>query len=409
VWNNRSFSSASTPNHRWKTTEYFSRKNVPQSVIRISDELRKCKQTVPFIINRTIPEVKVKEVYADDFVRLCGWVLTDGYFSGSNKTGVGVCQSKPKTKKVIQQLMDRLGVTTGADSTMRYWYVGGDLGRDVRDLFPRRLLSYRFISSLSRRQADILIDTMVLGDGSSIGGKTTLCCGNCRNASMATAREKANAFQALCAWAGHATSSKSMKQKKPAVLKSGQVITANNTYYLVTILRRVNAQILRKHEKIKKGNGVWCPTFDDDAAWIARREGHTYITKNSPVQSTAHTYMLIAMALLDLRPRTYHLLMKCIMEVHDALYFKVRLRHLVEAHAQLTRLFETDVVDYAQRAFNLRLRVPLLVDAEAGFCMSSLIGYEGEDLETFLKAWRIKQAEMDEKSWEDLMPTLDAD
>ncbi len=125
---------------------------------------------------------------------------------------------------------------------------------------------------------------------------------------------------------------------------------------------------------------------------------------NSPVQGTAHTYMLIALALLDLKPKTYNHLHKCIMEVHDALYFKVKLRHLLEAHTQLIALFETDVVEYARRAFNLKLRVPLLVDAEAGFCMSSLIGYEGEPLETFLETWRKKQAEIDKKTWEDLMP-----
>ncbi len=129
---------------------------------------------------------------------------------------------------------------------------------------------------------------------------------------------------------------------------------------------------------------------------------------NSPVQGTAHTYMLIALALLDLKPVTYNRLLKCIMEVHDALYFKVKLRHLVEAHAQLISLFETDTVEYARRAFGLKLRVPLLVDAEAGFCMGSLVGYEGAPLPEFLAAWRAKHAETDKKSWEDFMPDIEA-
>jgi len=125
---------------------------------------------------------------------------------------------------------------------------------------------------------------------------------------------------------------------------------------------------------------------------------------NSPVQGTAHTYMLIALALLDMKPMTYNRLTKCIMEVHDALYFKVKMRHLIEAHAQLIKLFETDVVEYACYAFGLKLKVPLLVDAEAGFCMGSLVPYEGEDLDAFLKTWRVKQTDMDKKKWEDLMP-----
>jgi DNA polymerase-1 len=130
---------------------------------------------------------------------------------------------------------------------------------------------------------------------------------------------------------------------------------------------------------------------------------------NSPVQGSAHTYMLIALALLDLKPVTYSRLLKCIMEVHDALYFKVRLRHLVEAHAQLIKLFETDTVEYACRAFGLKLRVPLLVDSKAGFCMGSMVTYEGEPVEVFLEAWRKKQSEMDKKKWEDLMPAGESD
>ncbi len=125
---------------------------------------------------------------------------------------------------------------------------------------------------------------------------------------------------------------------------------------------------------------------------------------NSPVQGTAHQFVLIAMALLELKPKTYSHLQRSIMEVHDALYFKVKLRHLIEAHKQLMHLFEVGAFEYAQHEFNLKLRVPLLAEAQAGFCMSSLIDYEGEPLDTFLAAWREKQAIIDKKSWEDLMP-----
>ncbi len=125
---------------------------------------------------------------------------------------------------------------------------------------------------------------------------------------------------------------------------------------------------------------------------------------NSPVQGTAHQFVLIAMALLELKPKTYCHLQRSIMEVHDALYFKVKLRHLREAHAQLMHLFEVGAFEYAQREFKLKLRVPLLAEAQAGFCMSSLIDYEGEPLEDFLEEWRKKQVTIDAKTWEDLMP-----
>lgn len=125
---------------------------------------------------------------------------------------------------------------------------------------------------------------------------------------------------------------------------------------------------------------------------------------NTPIQGTAHGFILIALALLDLKPRTYDLLQKCIMEVHDALYFRVRLRDLARAYVQLMNLLQVDASRYAQKEFKLDLKVPLVAEASAGFCMGSMVTYEGEPTEVFLKAWREKQREIESKSWEDLMP-----
>jgi DNA polymerase I len=125
---------------------------------------------------------------------------------------------------------------------------------------------------------------------------------------------------------------------------------------------------------------------------------------NSPVQGSAHTFLLIALALLDLKPRTYSLLQRCIMEVHDALYFKVKLRELPAAYRQLKHLMEIGCYEYAQREFKLNLQVPLEAEASAGFSFASMIDYEGGPIEDFLRDWRKKQREVDALSWEDLMP-----
>lgn len=125
---------------------------------------------------------------------------------------------------------------------------------------------------------------------------------------------------------------------------------------------------------------------------------------NSPVQGTAHQFLLIALALLDLKPRTYNQLQKCIMEVHDALFFRVQLRNLVEAYKQLMGLFEVDAYNYAQKKFGIKLQVPLLAEAAAGMCMGSMVDYTGEPLKEFVETWRKKQLEVESKSWEDFMP-----
>jgi DNA polymerase-1 len=128
---------------------------------------------------------------------------------------------------------------------------------------------------------------------------------------------------------------------------------------------------------------------------------------NTPVQGTAHQFMLIALALLDLKRKTYNLLQRCIMEVHDALYFRVKLRDLVEAHRQLIQLFEHGTYEYAQEKFKLKLRVPLLVEASAGFTKGSMVeDYKGGPIKEFLVEWRKKQKAVDSKSWEDLLPNV---
>jgi len=125
---------------------------------------------------------------------------------------------------------------------------------------------------------------------------------------------------------------------------------------------------------------------------------------NTPVQSSAHTLILIAMALLHLKPRTYHLLQRSVMEVHDALYFLVKLRHLAEAYHQGKQLLETEVVKYTDRYFRRKLQVPLIAEAEAGFCLGSCVEYNAEPIEEFLKSWREKYHKVQKEAWKTLLP-----
>ena len=129
---------------------------------------------------------------------------------------------------------------------------------------------------------------------------------------------------------------------------------------------------------------------------------------NRPVQGTAHQFLLIALALLDLKPKTYWALQKIIMEVHDALYFRIKLRHLAEGYTQLMHLFETGAYSYAQEKFGLKLRVPLLAEATAGMTMGSMVSYEGQKLEEFLPLWLKEQQKVEKLPLEAFMPVSSA-
>jgi hypothetical protein len=398
VWKSRSFSAVSTPEHRWKVFN----PDKQEDQIWTSKALPKFSHW-GYRVYRTIPEIPVKEVYTDDFVSLCGWVLTDGYFPKSNRSAAGICQKKPEMVKEIQQLMNRLGITTGNGTKQKTWHIGKPLGKAIRKLFPRRALTHEFISKLSRRQARLLISTMLNGDGSE---DRSLCCGDSRRKDLATGLEKAEAFQMLCAWAGYASALHQHEPVLPVVIQStGQLVAPSKPYYTVAILKRDKAQIWKEYETVRQGNGVWCPTFANDAAWVARREGSTFITKNSPIQGSAHTLVLIAMALLHQKPLTYSLLRpRPLMEVHDALFFLVKLRDLPQAFAQGRQLLETEVVEYTKKYFGKTLQVPLIAEAEAGFCMGSCVEFTGQPLPEFLDAWRAKHKKVEAESWKTLLP-----
>jgi len=108
---------------------------------------------------------------------------------------------------------------------------------------------------------------------------------------------------------------------------------------------------------------------------------------NSPIQGTAHQLVLIAMALLHKKPKTYHLLQMPIMEVHDALVFVVPTKDLPEAYQQAKQLLQHDVADYCWRHFRRRLRVPLVAEATAGYCLGTMLEYHGEPVSEFIPKW----------------------
>ena len=120
---------------------------------------------------------------------------------------------------------------------------------------------------------------------------------------------------------------------------------------------------------------------------------------NRPVQGSAHQFLLIALALLHLKPRTYNMLQTPVMEVHDSLLFRVLVRDLAKAHRQGSQLLSQGVVQYAARHFGVHMRVPMIAEASAGFCMGSMVDYTGQPVAEFLPAWREKHLKVEEASW----------
>ena len=120
---------------------------------------------------------------------------------------------------------------------------------------------------------------------------------------------------------------------------------------------------------------------------------------NTPIQSGAHQLILIAIALLHIKPRTYNMLQQCVAEIHDQLLFFVPLKDLQNAYVQGKQLLEQEVVEYTAKHFQHQMQVPLISEAEAGFCFGSFTEYSGEPWQEFLPKWRKKHLEVEARGW----------
>lgn len=277
----RSFNAVSTPGHRWLVRNKSTGKD-------------ECKTTSELSvwgdhrIHRTGVYEGGEALHSDDFVRLCGWFLTDGSFAmtGTNNTRptVTLCQSEranPEKVSSIDGILDRLKILTGRYVTkstgMVQWRLTKSASEFLHSLFPARVITPEFASGLVQDQRNILLDTMMSGDGHiDAGGKQVFCAGS---------KRRADAFQMLCTLCGVATNAiaRDMSKYSPKSPKRINVPKAGIVYY-VTMLRRNTAQVVKRQRKeFYSKQPVWCPIVPN-TFFVARREGQVFITGNTPVQ-----------------------------------------------------------------------------------------------------------------------------
>ena len=323
------FSAITTPNHRWLVTN---RKNGWTGCVeteKLADGLG------TYSIHRTGNYVApTAKVYTDNFVELVGWLLTDGHISKPGKhKNFNVCQSRignPHKVAQIDRLFQRLNAKPRRDDLPNgqvVWALSGaaSLTRVVCDLFPLRTLNLDFLLALTKTQLKLLLDTMMLGDGSS-GSHNRFTCRD---------EDRADAFQMLCMLNNIPTTKRWRKpQKVRKQYKSMSNRPSSNGCWIITLLKRDMAQVLIHKKRYGKNShpvnqvrkfksygtkGVWCPTVRN-TYFVARREGDVYITGNSPIQSFVADVMNIR--LIDICKRLPSSA-KLIMQIHDAAVFEV--------------------------------------------------------------------------------------
>lgn len=124
---------------------------------------------------------------------------------------------------------------------------------------------------------------------------------------------------------------------------------------------------------------------------------------NSPIQGGSHQMLLMAMATLKTKPKTYWALNRVFAEIHDAFYFKVKLRDLPAAYEQSKQLMEVAVPKYVKDHFGIDFSVPLVADAKAGFRMGAMAKYKGQPVHEFVADWVKKNIEVETKVDKELL------
>lgn len=384
----RSFSAASTLDHRWLTGN------------------GKCTLTKDITENKYIHRTgsyygPAMSPYTDDFIRLAGWWLTDGSMrsgEGYSKSACSIWQSKrgnPKKVKMLDELFERLHKNEG----MHYrtplpknrindevgWHFAGRYGVLLRALFPQRELTPYFLSQLPAYQLEILMHTMLLGDGSGSlltelerkdpASKLVFGTGSLAQAEV---------FQMLVSLTGRQGSLSrrncgKYNETRKLYASMNNNPQAGDVFYQVTICRRKVAHIYPSHKRMIKNKGVWCPMVPN-TYFVARRDGFVYVTGNTPIQGSAHQLMECALVNLKRKPKRYRLLGVPNMEVHDALYMTVLVLKLFEAKRRAKYLLEKDSLATVKSDFShIDWEVPIVTESEAGIRLGCKIELDDKE------------------------------
>lgn len=264
-----------TPNHRWLTTSQW------QQYDKFG-----FKETTELNSGDCIPRGRpardvANEVYSDAFVKLIGWIVTEGCFvKGRYKQNqIDISQSRTKNydkcliiEDTLRDLQCHWSLYQDPDGENTY-KISGEFGLSIRELIPDKIITLDFIDKLSVRQKRLLIEAMVLGDGSSHGEEA--------GSRYSTFRfEEAERVAILLAQAGIAFSHKEYEWIDH-VLPNGSIHPYCLEYRFE--LHQNNYWRRDKHEPtVEYYEGtVWCPSSENNTIFI-RREGLTCWTGNSP-------------------------------------------------------------------------------------------------------------------------------
>jgi len=275
---NTAFDALVTPRHRWVKNGgnrggYISIKKPKYSLI-LSQELLKGGKKLKVVSDKY--KFPTDKKYSDDFVKLVGWALTEGTYIQKGSS-IQVFQSKshnPENCDELRRLRSVFAETniyeekSKNQTDIMTLYIGTPLDKKIRAIFPEKQLTQKFVCELTKEQAEMLYDVMIKADGSVKRFKN----GGTHESFTQKGKEFSDSFQILCFLLG-----------RRSVIRKYECDSSN--CHRIAVYRRNTTTYTNQLDikEVQYNGKIWC-IHNANNTLVARRNGHIYISGNTPFE-----------------------------------------------------------------------------------------------------------------------------
>lgn len=278
--NSRGMDALITPNHKLVTARGL----VPAELLIESDRV---------VLMGSAAAAPAEPTVSDALVELAGWVVTEGCYQSLDGQirSIDVYQNPGAKADRIRSCLGALGYSFSEslrDNRCITFGIHRAHARELAKLLPEKNLTMEFILALTQPQRELLIDTMIDGDGWRRVGNNRSWTQKCAN--------RMDMFLALCTISGIKTNTRLITDH-PSFDKTSEFFTTNlfssrgNTTSGACLDFHGGKRNGKKHigqGKITHPNEpttyykgtVWCPETEF-GSFMARRNGKIYLTGNT--------------------------------------------------------------------------------------------------------------------------------
>ena len=233
-----------------------------------------------------------KKIYTDNFIKLLGWILSKGSYHFNNKKiikNISIHQNIGNNTDEIRTVLNNLNYeySESKNKSLLHFRIYKNSIDDIIKIIPDKNITMNLVLSLTKNQRELLINTMIKGDGWNRKNDNKSYCQKDRN--------HIDIFQALCILSG-----KRSNFKLRSIISFGKLTECH--YINIFSKKRNVARVenLNFHNGKRNGNQfigkgkkyhpnkptipykgyIWCPETEF-GTFIARRNGTVYITGNT--------------------------------------------------------------------------------------------------------------------------------